>query len=137
MLRVVGALRVQVEATDACHDLRLQVAPRRQTHVGRPALIAILERPTMSARRLLFHGSVNGDHELDQGLGHAWNEGAVMNKFKRGNALKATGFLLVMGTIAAALFLGPALRKAPDTQSVELPSMSNIPSEGSLFIETE
>jgi hypothetical protein len=61
-----------------------------------------------------------------------------MEKFKRGYALKAAGFLLVLGAIAAALFLGPALRRAPDPESpVELPSMSNIPPEGSLHIETE
>jgi hypothetical protein len=58
--------------------------------------------------------------------------------FKRGYGLKAAGLLLVMSAIAAALFLGPALRKSPETESpVDLPSMSNIPPEGSLYIETE
>ncbi len=61
-----------------------------------------------------------------------------MEKFKRGYALKAAALLLMLGAIAAALFLGPALRRAPDLESpVELPSMSNIPPEGSLHIETE
>jgi hypothetical protein len=61
-----------------------------------------------------------------------------MEKFKRGYALKAAGFLLVLGAIAAVLFLGPALRRAPELESpVDLPSMSNIPPERSLHIETE
>jgi hypothetical protein len=61
-----------------------------------------------------------------------------MERLKRGYALTAAGFLLVLGAIAAALFLGPALRRAPELESpVDLPSMSNIPPEGSLHIETE
>jgi hypothetical protein len=59
-----------------------------------------------------------------------------MNTFKRGYALKATGMLLVMGAIAAALFLGPALRPAPELgPPVQLPAMTNIPPQGSLQIE--
>ena len=61
-----------------------------------------------------------------------------MEKLKRGYALKAAALLFMLGAIAAALFLGPALRRGPDVESpVELPSMSNIPPEGSLHIETQ
>lgn len=61
-----------------------------------------------------------------------------METFKRGYALKAAALLLVVGAVAAALFLGPALRQAPDVESaVELPSMSNVPPAGSLHLETE
>jgi hypothetical protein len=60
-----------------------------------------------------------------------------MNKFKRGYSLKAAGLLLVIGAIAAALFLGPALRRAPELgPPMQLPAMTNIPPEGSLHIET-
>jgi cardiolipin synthase (CMP-forming) len=65
-------------------------------------------------------------------------KGIVMGTFNRGYGLKAAGLLLVIGAIAAALFLGPALRKDPDLGSpIDMPSMSNIPPEGSLHIETE
>ena len=61
-----------------------------------------------------------------------------METLKRGSALKAAALLLVLGAVAAALFLGPALRPAPDVESpVELPSMSNVPPAGSLHLETE
>ena len=59
-----------------------------------------------------------------------------MNTFKRGYVLKAAGLLMVMAAIAAALFLGPALRRAPEPGPMHLPAMSNIPPEGSLHIET-
>jgi hypothetical protein len=60
-----------------------------------------------------------------------------MNKFKRGYALKAAGLLLMMAALAAVLFLGPALRRAPDPgPPMQLPAMTNIPPEGSLHIET-
>jgi len=58
-----------------------------------------------------------------------------MNKFKRGYALKAAGLLLLMGVFAAASFLGPALRRAPEP-GLQLPTMTNIPPPGSLHIET-
>lgn len=59
-----------------------------------------------------------------------------MNTFKRGYVLKAAGVLIVMGAIAAALFLGPALRRAPELgPPMRLPAMTNIPPEGSLHIE--
>jgi hypothetical protein len=65
-------------------------------------------------------------------------KGNTVNKFKRGYGLKAAGLLLVMGAIAAALFLGPALRPAPELgPPMQLPAMSNIPPEGSLHIETD
>jgi hypothetical protein len=65
-------------------------------------------------------------------------KGLAMEELKRGYALKAVGVLLLLGAIAAALFLGPALRQPPDVDApVDLPSMSNIPPEGSLHIETE
>lgn len=60
-----------------------------------------------------------------------------MNKFERGYALKAAGLLLVMGAIAAALFLGPALRRPPELgPPMQLPAMTNIPPRGSLHIDT-
>jgi hypothetical protein len=60
-----------------------------------------------------------------------------MNKFKTGYVLKAAGLLLVMGAIAAALFVGPALRRAPDLgPPMQVPAMTSIPPQGSLHIET-
>ena len=60
-----------------------------------------------------------------------------MNKFKSGYALKAAGLLLVMGAIAAALFLGPALRRPPELgPPMQLPAMTNIPPRASLDIDT-
>jgi hypothetical protein len=60
-----------------------------------------------------------------------------MNTFKRGNVLKAAGLLLVMGAVAAAMFLGPALRRPPELgPHMQLPAMTNVPPEGSLHIET-
>lgn len=64
-------------------------------------------------------------------------KGRTMNTFKRGNVLKAVGLLLLMGALAAALFLGPALRRAPELgPPVRVPAMSRIPPEGSLHIDT-
>jgi len=59
-----------------------------------------------------------------------------MNKFKRGYVWKAVGLLLLLGALAAALFIGPALRGEPELgPPVRLPAMTNIPPAGSLRIE--
>jgi hypothetical protein len=81
----------------------------------------------------------SGDAELGRtpALGDRRKE-FVMGTFNRGYRLKAVAFLLVIGAMAAALFLGPALRRDPELEPpVNLPAMSNIPPKGSLSIETE
>jgi cardiolipin synthase (CMP-forming) len=98
--------------------------------------------PTQKARGLHHGLSSNGDANSN-----SWDrssvvgprtKGIVMGTFNRGYRLKAAGLLLVIGAIAAALFLGPALRKSPELGApIDMPSMSNIPPEGSLHIETE
>ena len=61
-----------------------------------------------------------------------------MTTFNRGYAWKAFGLLLFIGTVAAALFFGPALRRPPELgPGVNVPAMTNIPPEGSLHIESE
>ena len=60
-----------------------------------------------------------------------------MNTLKRGYVLKAAGWLMLLGAVAAALIFGPALRRAPQTESpTQLPAMTNIPPAGTLHIET-
>jgi len=60
-----------------------------------------------------------------------------MKTLRGGNALKGIGVLLMIGVVGLALFLVPALRNAPDTESPHVPSMTNVPPPGSLHIETE
>jgi len=60
-----------------------------------------------------------------------------MKTLRGGNALKGIALLLLIGAVGGALFLVPALRKSPDTESVRLPSMTNVPPPNSLHIETE
>jgi len=60
-----------------------------------------------------------------------------MKTLRGGNALKGIGLLLLISAVGLALFLVPALRDTPDTDSPHLPSMSNVPPPGSLHIETE
>jgi hypothetical protein len=53
-----------------------------------------------------------------------------------GNGWKGLGLLLLIAAVGGALFLIPALRKAPDTESgVHLPAMSNVPQAGGLQFE--
>jgi hypothetical protein len=60
-----------------------------------------------------------------------------MKTLRGGNALKGIGLLLLIGVVGVALFLAPALRKAPDTEALHLPSMANVPPPGNLQVETE
>ena len=60
-----------------------------------------------------------------------------MKTLRGGNAIKGLGLLLLVAVVGLALFLVPALRKSPDTESPHLPSMTNVPPPGSLHIETE
>jgi hypothetical protein len=61
-----------------------------------------------------------------------------MSALNRGYAWKGFGLLLFIGSVAAALFLGPALRTPPELgPDIDVPSMTNVPPEGSLHIQTE
>jgi len=60
-----------------------------------------------------------------------------MKTLRGRNALKGIGLLLLIGVVGGTLFLVPALRKSPDTESPHVPSMSHVPPPGSLHIETE
>jgi hypothetical protein len=45
--------------------------------------------------------------------------------------------LILLAMIAAALFLGPALRGAPGVEpQTQLPAMTNVPPAGALHFET-
>jgi hypothetical protein len=56
----------------------------------------------------------------------------------RGYAWKGFGLLLFIGTVAAAMFFGPVLRKTPPVSSdVNVPAMTNIPTERSLQLEAQ
>lgn len=61
-----------------------------------------------------------------------------MTTLRSGNRLKGIGVLLFIAALGGALILVPALRKAPDTDSlVNVPAMTNVPPAGSLHIETQ
>jgi hypothetical protein len=60
-----------------------------------------------------------------------------MKTLRGGNAIKGLGLVLLIGVVGLALFLVPALRNSPDTESPHVPSMTNVPPPGSLHIETE
>jgi hypothetical protein len=60
-----------------------------------------------------------------------------MKTLRGGNALKGIGLLVLIGAVGLALFLVPALRNSPDTESPHVPSMTNVPPPGSLHIDTE
>jgi hypothetical protein len=60
-----------------------------------------------------------------------------MKTLRGGNRFKGIALLVLIGAVGIALLLVPALRKAPDTESVRLPAMTNVPQPDSLHIETE
>ena len=54
------------------------------------------------------------------------------------NGLKIAGALAMLGLVLAVMLLGPELRQsAAPTDSMRLPSMSNLPPPGSLQVEIE
>lgn len=61
-----------------------------------------------------------------------------MFTFKRGNALKATGVLVALMAMLAAMTLGPTLSE-PKAQGPEInvPAMHNVPPNGSFSIELQ
>jgi hypothetical protein len=64
--------------------------------------------------------------------------GMTPTTLHRGYAWKGFGLLLFIGSVAAAMFFGPALRQPPEPgPEVSLPAMTNVPAEGSLQIEAE